>query len=178
MTRIAFVIVAIWTAVALLVVGGLVAFVVIVVWWDRQPLYLEEGQVVEGDGRKQWQVLDFVITIPDGARLVGGGYAVPGCEARPGVDTGCGPGTWLTDAATGAVLYLSECGKEYGRRGPRGYSLDPEAHIRPAWGEWLGPTAFSAKRAIPVRAHALFDELTDSVRLVDDPGFPACKPSE
>ncbi len=127
---------AIRTTVALLVVGGLVAFVVIVVW-DRQPPELEEGQVVEGDGRKQWRVLDFVITIPDGARLVGGGYAIGGD----------GPGTWLTDAATGAVLYLSDCGEEYGRRGP--------------------PSA-----------NALFDELMDSVRLVDDPLHPACKPSE
>ena len=72
-------------------------------------------QIVEGDGRTQWRIhyLSITMTIPDGARLVGGfAFAMTCLQDGPCADGG----TDLTDLATGSVLAFSDEGVELGRQ--------------------------------------------------------------
>ena len=74
---------------------------------------LTPDRVVEGDGRTEWYVASFVITIPEGMRIVGGRYFNPACLADV---TPCGPGVSLRDFATGSYLSFTLDGREMTRR--------------------------------------------------------------
>ena len=70
-------------------------------------------QIVQGGGSTEWYVADFVITIPDGVRLVGGRPFI--AECLPDV-TPCGDGTSLRDLASGSVVWFTIAGEEIDRK--------------------------------------------------------------
>ena len=114
--------------------------------------------VVEGDGQTQWRVhyLDIAITIPAGARLVGGSpFLIPARRRgrRPRSRPGChGAGTSLTDLATGSVLTFSDNGVETNR------------HVVESPG--AAPIARGGEQSAGRSVHDLFDQIMDSVRVV------------